>query len=270
MTDQTATTSRTVTSKDGTPIAYSVVGTGPSLILVDGALCYRGFGPMPEIAKLLEPHFTVYTYDRRGRGESGNTTPYAPEREVEDIAALIDAGGGTAFVVGISSGAGLALRAAASGLSIPKIVTYEAPYMVSAARKAPDDMVGHLDAFIAANNRPAALRYFMVDMVGSPAVSMIFMRLMGKVWKQLQAVAHTLPNDARVMGDNFKPDLVSFATISVPALVMRGGKAAQWMTDANELIAKTLPHSTYKVLPKQTHQVKSDVIAPEIIGFLSA
>ncbi len=140
--------------------------------------------------------------------------------------------------------------------------------MVSASRKAPDDMVGHLDAFIAADDRPGALRYFMVDMVGAPAFSMIFMKAMRKAWAQLKATAPTLPNDARVMGDNFMPDLASFATIEAPALVMRGGKAARWMIDGNELIATTLPHSTYTVLPKQTHQVKAEAIAPEIIAFL--
>jgi pimeloyl-ACP methyl ester carboxylesterase len=260
----------TVTSKDGTTIAYDVVGSGPAVILVDGALCYRGFGPMPELATQLESRFTVYTYDRRGRGESGDIRPYAPEREVEDLAALIGAAGGSAMLVGISSGGGLTLRAAAAGLDIPKLAVYEAPYMVSDSRKAPDDMVGHLDRFIAADDRPGALRYFMVEMVGAPAISMVFMRMMRGPWSQMQAVAPTLPNDARVMGDNFTPDLAAFAGISAPALVMRGGKASRWMTDATQLVAKTLPHSTYKVLPKQTHQVKAAVIAPELIEFLGA
>src|SRR5512145_2427876 len=103
-----------VTSKDGTPIAFERSGSGPALILVDGALCSRAFGPMPKLAPLLAQHFTVFMYDRRGRGESGDTKPYAKEREVEDIAALIDAASGSAFVLGLSSGAALALDAAAS------------------------------------------------------------------------------------------------------------------------------------------------------------
>jgi pimeloyl-ACP methyl ester carboxylesterase len=259
----------TTASADGTHIAYSVIGSGPALILVDGALCSRAFGPMTDLAKHLQEHFTVYTYDRRGRGDSGNVLPYSADREVEDLAALIDVAGGTAFVAGQSSGSAIVLRGAAAGLHIPKLATYEAPYMVSAARKAPDDMTGHLDRFIAADDRPGALRYFMVDMVGAPAFSMLFMRSMQKTWKQLQAAAPTLPYDARVMGD-FTPDLTSFRTITAPALVMRGGKAAQWMTDANELLAKTLPRSTYTVLPKQTHQVKSASIAPVLIEFFSA
>src|SRR5512143_3384580 len=118
-----------VTSKDGTQIAYETQGQGPALILVDGALCYRGFGPMPGLAQLLMPYFTVYTYDRRGRGESGNTAPYALEREVEDIDALLDAAGGRALMFGISSGACLILEAAMQlGSKIKKLALYEPPY----------------------------------------------------------------------------------------------------------------------------------------------
>jgi pimeloyl-ACP methyl ester carboxylesterase len=255
-------------SKDGTDIAYSVVGSGPAVILVDGALCYREFGPMTELAKELAPNFTVYTYDRRGRGESGNVLPYSADKEVEDLAAVIDAAGGSAMVSGQSSGSAIVLRGAAAGLPMTKISTYEAPYMVSDARKRPDDMTGHLDAFIKADDRAGALRYFMVDMVGAPAFSMLFMKAMRGTWKKLQSTAATLPNDARVMND-FTPDVASFATIQQPALVMRGGKAAQWMTDANELLAKTLPHSTSKVLPKQTHQVKANVIGPALAEFFA-
>src|SRR5512135_3496576 len=115
----------TVTSKDGTTIAYDKKGQGPALILVDGALCYRGFGPMPGLAELLAPNFTVYTYDRRGRGESSNGKPFSVQREVEDLDALIDAAGGTAFVYGISSGACLVLEAALKlGRKMPKIALY--------------------------------------------------------------------------------------------------------------------------------------------------
>jgi pimeloyl-ACP methyl ester carboxylesterase len=118
----------TVTSKDGTQIGYNTTGTGPAVILIDGAFCFRGFGPMPALAPLLAPHFTVYTYDRRGRGESGDTLPFALEREFEDIDALIQHAGGAASLYGISSGAGLALRAAASGLNVVKLALYEPPY----------------------------------------------------------------------------------------------------------------------------------------------
>ena len=125
-----------VTSKDGTRIAYERLGSGPALLLIDGALCSRAFGPMPKIAALLAEHFTVYLYDRRGRGESGDTQPYAKAREVEDIQALIAAAGGSAYAAGLSSGAALALEAAASGASIKKLAVYEPPFMVDDARHA--------------------------------------------------------------------------------------------------------------------------------------
>ena len=117
----------TVTSKDGTTIAYEKIGNGKPLILVDGALCYRSFGPMPKLAPLLAKHFTVYYYDRRGRGDSTDMQPYSPAKEVEDIAALVNEAGGSAFLAGLSSGAALTLLAAESGLNLPKIALYEPP-----------------------------------------------------------------------------------------------------------------------------------------------
>src|SRR5512143_418857 len=117
------------TSKDGTPIAYERSGQGPALILVDGALCSRAFGPMPKLAPLLAPRFTVFTYDRRGRGESGDSAPYAKEREIEDIAALVKEAGEPAFLLGLSSGAALCLEAAASGVDVRKVAAYEPPYV---------------------------------------------------------------------------------------------------------------------------------------------
>jgi len=123
-----------VLSRDGTSIAFERLGDGPPLILVDGALCHRRFGPMPKLAPLLARDFTVFMYDRRGRGDSGDTAPYAVEREVEDIDALIEEGGGSAFLYGVSSGAALALEAASRGLGIRKLALYEAPFIVDDSR----------------------------------------------------------------------------------------------------------------------------------------
>src|SRR5271165_875630 len=148
-----------VTSKDGTPIAFDKIGQGPALILVDGALCYRASGPNGPLAAMLAPHFTVYTYDRRGRGDSGNTLPYAVEREVEDIDALIQEAGGSAFVYGISSGAALALEAANRGLAVKKLALYEAPFVVDSSRSPlPDDLVAQANRLIAANRRGDAVK----------------------------------------------------------------------------------------------------------------
>src|ERR1700761_7510524 len=152
-------------SKDGTRIAYDKSGSGPVLILVDGALCCRAFGPMPKLAQLLTDNFTVITYDRRGRNESSDTKPYAPEREIEDIEALINANGGSAFVTGISSGAALALAAAAHGLNITKLALYEPPFMVDPDQQPPADSLQQLQAMIAGDRRGDAVKFFLNDMV---------------------------------------------------------------------------------------------------------
>src|SRR5579863_9391384 len=156
-----------VTSKDGTKIPYDRQGTGPALILVDGALCYRSFGPMPGLAQLLAPHFTVYYYDRRGRGDSGDTKPYAVEREVEDIEALIDEAGGSAYICGLSSGAALALEAAiALDGKIKKLAMYEAPYAADdAARQTWNEYDRQLAKLVAEDRRGDAVVLFMT-MVG--------------------------------------------------------------------------------------------------------
>src|SRR5512141_1808698 len=165
------------TAKDGTQIAYEQTGTGPAVLLVDGAFCYRSFGPMPHLAELLAPHFTVYTYDRRGRGDSGDTKPYALEREVEDIDALITEAGGSAFVFGTSSGGALALEAAVKlGNRIKKLAMWEAAYnSEKAARLEWREYRQRLDEALAANRRGDAVVLFM-KLVGTPADQIAGMR----------------------------------------------------------------------------------------------
>jgi pimeloyl-ACP methyl ester carboxylesterase len=158
-----------VMSKDGTPIAYERFGSGPALILVDGALCSRAFGPSPKLAPLLAQHFTVFAYDRRGRGQSGDTQPYSPSREIEDIAALIQEAGGSACLLGLSSGGALALQAAAAGVGINKVVAYEPPYVDDAGQRGGDAYEGQLKHLVASGNRGGAVKYFMKGMVGVPA-----------------------------------------------------------------------------------------------------
>jgi pimeloyl-ACP methyl ester carboxylesterase len=152
----------TVRSKDGTFIAFDRAGDGPPIILVDGALCYRASGPMGPLSKLLTPHFTVFTYDRRGRGDSSNTAPYSAEREIEDIDALIKEAGGSAFVYGISSGAALALEAANCGLAIKGLALYEAPFIVDATHPPiPEDFLARLNELIASDRRGDAVKMFL-------------------------------------------------------------------------------------------------------------
>jgi pimeloyl-ACP methyl ester carboxylesterase len=255
-------------SSDGTRIVYERSGSGPALILVDGALCSRGFGPSPKLAPLLARYFTVYAYDRRGRGESGDTQPYSPAREVEDIAALIDAAGGSAYLLGLSSGGALALEAAASRLGVVKVVAYEPPYVDDNGQRGGGAHKDELERLVAAGDRGGAVKYFMKDMVGAPAAIVVMMRLMPWIWRKLQAVAHTLPYDAAVMTE-FRIPRARFASIGVPVLVMNGAKTDSRLKAAARAIAGVVPGAQHAELGGQTHNVKPDVLTPAVVEFLS-
>ncbi len=261
----------TVISGDGTRIGYEIRGGGPPLILVDGALCYRQMGPMPGLAKHLTKHFTLVLYDRRGRGESGNAVPWSIDREVEDIAALITAVGGSASLFGVSSGAVLALDAAARGLSIPKLAVYEPPFIVDQSRDpVTDDFIPGLHRLLAEGNRGEVVRRFM-KMVGVPGIFIALMRLFPS-WPKLAAVAHTVPYDLTVMqgtqaGRPLPRD--RWASVRSPCLVIDGGKSPQWMRNGAKALHDLLPQSAYQTLPGQTHMVKSEVLAPALIEFFT-
>jgi pimeloyl-ACP methyl ester carboxylesterase len=256
-------------SKDGTAIAYERSGRGPALILVDGAMCSRSFGPMPKLAPLLAPHFTVYTYDRRGRGESTDTAPYAKEREVEDIAALIREAGGSASLVGLSSGGALALEAAAAGLPIEKVAAYEPPFVGDGGRPGGAGHEAELGRRIAAGDRGGAIKYFMRDMVGVPAPVVVMMKLMPWIWRKLKAVAHTLPYDAAVM-NGFVVPASRLAAIKVPTLVLHGSKTDARLKQAAEAVAGAVPGARQRALDGQTHNVKPSVLTPAVVEFLTA
>ena len=258
-----------VFSKDGTAIAFERAGKGPAIILVDGALCYRASGPMAPLAALLAPRFTVFTYDRRGRGESGDTSPYAVEREVDDIDALIKAAGGSAFVYGISSGAGLALEAANRRLAITKLALYEAPFIVDDSRPpVPADFVQQLERLLAEGRRGNAVRLFM-KAVGVPAVLVALMRFM-PAWSRLTGVAHTLPYDMTIVLDNQrgKPlPVTRWTSATAPTLVVAGGKSPAWMRNAMQALARVIPNAKHYTLEGQTHMVSAKVLAPVLVEF---
>ncbi|GAB3579504.1 alpha/beta hydrolase [Leifsonia lichenia] len=276
MTDKTASTvaptTGAVSSEDGTRIVYERSGTGPALVLVDGALCSRAFGPARPLAALLADRFTVYAYDRRGRGESGDRQPYAVQNEVDDLRAVIaQAGadtGGEVDVYGSSSGAGVALEAAAAGIPMRRLVTYEAPYIADGWKDTSVDHLAAVQALLAQGKNGAAVGYFLTKMVGAPVFMPAMMRLMPKVWKQLTAVAPTLPNDIRVM-DGFRLPTERLATIAVPTLVLVGSKAADPMREAQDALAATIPGARFGVLAGQTHQVSEKAVGPEIASFSS-
>lgn len=256
-------------SKDGTRIVYDKSGNGPLLILVDGALCSRAFGPMPKLTPLLTSNFTVITYDRRGRNESSDTQPYAVEREIEDLEALINANGGSAFVTGFSSGAILSLAAAAHGLNISKMVLYEPPFMVSdEGHRPPADSQQQLQTMIRENRRSEAVKFFLKDMVGLPAIAVFIMKIM-PVWSKLKNVAHTLPYDAAIVGDCSLPEKKA-GSVKIQTLVSGGDKSPATMQQAVKKLSEVIPNGQLKMLKGQTHNVTAKAIAPVLVEFFGS
>jgi pimeloyl-ACP methyl ester carboxylesterase len=256
-----------VISRDGTHIAYDQSGEGPPLILVDGAFCSRTFGPMPKLASLLAPHFSVITYDRRGRGDSGDTPPYAVDREIEDLEALITAAGGSAFVFGMSSGAVLSLRGVAWGLKIKKLAIYEPPFVVDRknGHQPPSDHTEHITKLIASDRRSDAVKYYLVKVMGMPAVFFYVMRLL-PMWPKMKAIASSLPYDSAIMKDfGFPVEMLS--TIKIPVLVSGGEKSPVLLRNAVSAVAKALPNSHNQMLAGQTHNVSVKVLAPVLTKF---
>jgi len=261
----------TVTSADGTRIAYEKLGSGPALIMVDGALCYRAFGPTKKIAEALAENFTVYIYDRRGRGESGDTAPFDVAREVEDLEALVKEAGGPVHLFGQSSGAALALEAVRRGLPVTKLAIYEAPFIVDGTRSpVGPEYVESLHAALAAGRPGDALRAFF-KVVEMPALMIAVMRFMPP-WKKLCAVAPTLPYDSAVVGD-FQVGTAlpegRWASVTVPTLVADGGKSPAWMRNAQRALAAALPNATTTTLEGQNHMVKPGPLTPVLTDFFT-
>jgi pimeloyl-ACP methyl ester carboxylesterase len=257
-----------VTSKDGTRIVFDRTGGGPPLILVGGALNDRGSGA--PYAEPLAMSFTVYTYDRRGRGDSGDTPPYAVDREIEDLDALTREAGGSAFQFGHSSGAALVLETAARTGGAEKIALYEPPYNVDDTRTpVPLDYVAHLDQLIAEGRRGDAVEYFMVAGVGMPPEAVAPMRD-APFWPYLEAVAHTIAYDARVMGFD-RPDrslpVERWKAIEAPALVMDGEASPEWGRNAAQAVTDALPNAERRSLPGQTHEVDPVLLTPVLVDF---
>lgn len=250
-----------LTSPDGTLIGYERSGSGPALILVDGAMCHRAAGPMRPLAALLSPSFTVYTYDRRGRGESTDTPPYTPDREVEDLRALIAEAGGEAYVYAISSGAALALRAAATGPGITRLALYEPPFIETPANAA---YTARLRELLAAGLTGDAVALFMAH-VGMPAQAIDGMRTQ-PMWAGLEAIAPTLAYDDELLGGGRIPhDLTS--AITIPTLVLSGTASPDGLQSAAKSTADAIPTAEHRSLDGQTHDVQPDALAPALTDF---
>lgn len=255
-----------VTSKDGTPIAFDQSGEGPAVILVGGAFQYRAIDPQTaQLAALLAQHFTVFHYDRRGRGDSGDTQPYAVEREIQDLQALIKEAGGSAFVFGMSSGGVLALEAAARGLPITKLALYELPFNLDDnARSAAENYTQQLTAFLAEGRRGDAVALAMRTF-GTPAQVVAGMR-QSPIWSMFESVAPTLAYDNAIMRDGSVPTQ-RLASVSVPTLVIDGGASPAFMHNAAQAAADALPNAQRRTLPGQTHDVAPDILAPVLVTF---
>ena len=260
----------TVRSKDGTEIAFEEQGDGPALILVDGAMTTRSSGSMPELAKLLAKHFTVYSYDRRGRGDSGDTKPYAVEREIEDIDALIDNAGGSTFLYGHSSGGCLALDATVKlGDKVKKLAMYEAPYNDDPeAQKVWGEYIKNLTEALAVDRRGDAVALFMA-LVGMPAAQIEGMR-QAPFWAGMEAVAPTLAYDhTAIMGKDGTIPIRRAASVRVPTLVMNGGNGAPFMLETAKTLSKAIPLAKLITLDGQTHDVHPEALAPVLADFFA-
>lgn len=260
-----------VISKDGTQIAVDRLGSGPALILVDGAMCSRGFGPMPPLARELASMFTVYHYDRRGRGDSGNGFTCDPQREIEDLDAVIQLAGGSAMVFGISSGAALAGEAVRQLRGIRRLALFEAPYVIDNTHEPlPPTFIADTRALVASGDRSAAVKKFM-RYVGTPSI-MVFVMSLLPFWKKFTAIAHTLANDLELIAPHHQgipfPE-GKWSMVTIPVLVMGGGKSPAYMQNAMKAWAHAFPNAVHQTLPGQTHMVKQDVLAPALINFFA-
>ncbi len=264
-------TFREVSSPDGTTIAFDRLGDGPPVVLVCGAMCGRAL--MRPTAEELAKHFTVFNYDRRGRGDSRDTTPYAVQREIEDIGALVAEAGGTASVYGHSSGAGLVLHAAAAGLPIAKIALHDPPYALDGdeeARRSAREYGEKLKAILSEGRRGDAVELFMT-MVGMPQEMIEGMRHTPR-WAELEAIAPTLAYDSEVMGDIGKEGTIPVeqaGRVTVPALVLTGGADYPWMIEVGKRLAEAMPNGRHRVLEGQEHAVPPEVLVPVLEHFFS-
>jgi pimeloyl-ACP methyl ester carboxylesterase len=262
----------TVKSKDGTTIAFDQSGQGSAVILVDGALQYRAFDQgMAQLADLLSKHFTVIHYDRRGRGDSTDTQPYTLEREFEDIEALIDYAGGSAYLYGISSGASLALEAAIKLKDkVTKLALYEAPYNDDdAAQQAWRDYTKQLAALLAEGRHGDAVGLFMM-LVGATAEQVDEIR-QTPMWPLWESIAPTLAYDhIAALGEDAAVPAERAAKLTVPTLVMDGGESFPFMHVTARALASAFPNAQHRTLPGQTHEVDSSVLAPVLIEFFES
>jgi len=258
------------TSADGTKIAYEVHGTGPALVFVDGAMCQRTMGPAAGLAKALAADFTVHIYDRRNRGESdAGAEAWSIEREIEDLAAVIDAAGGSAHVFAASSGAALSLEAARAGLPIDRLALYEAPFILDDTHAPnPLDVPQQLQDLVDCGRHSEAVKRFM-RIVGLPAPFVGLMRVL-PAWKTMTGLAHTLPYDLSIVVPHQQGEPLPegrYADVGPETLVIAGGKSPEYMRNAQARIAEAVPNARLETLAGQTHMIKPKPTCPVLTRF---
>jgi pimeloyl-ACP methyl ester carboxylesterase len=251
------------TSKDGTKIAFEKAGAGPTLVLVGGALSHRK-GGKPLVAQ-LEDRFTVYTYDRRGRGESGDTKPYAVDREIEDLAAIVEQAGNQAYVYGVSSGAALALQGAAKlgPTKVAKLAVYEPPY--GQAERDFNEQKERIGQLVQTGKPGDAATYFF-SAIGTPAQAVEDMKR-SPDWEGIEKIDFTLAYDYAVLGNGNVPETVK--SITIPTLVLDGEKSMPFVHPTADRVAELVPNAKRKTLPGQTHQATPEAVAPLLIEFFA-
>lgn len=255
-----------VSSKDSTLIAFDKSGTGPAVVLVSGgSVDHTSTAPL---AALLAEGFTVYNLHRRGRGESGDTQPYAVEREVEDIEAVIDAAGGSAYLWGASSGAALALEATRLlPNKVTKLALWEPPYILDPARRPPPDTASIYRELVSAGRRGDAVEYFMTQVVGLPPEFAAGARSQ-PWWPAQEALAHTLAYDAAVMGDYSLPT-ERIRAVQTPTIVLDGEASFPFVLEAARTVTELLPAGQHRTLEGQQHNVDPKVLAPALEEFFA-
>jgi pimeloyl-ACP methyl ester carboxylesterase len=257
---------KTIQSKDGAILAYDIYGSGPALIYITGASCFRSFRPVVQDAKAFAKEFTVYNYDRRGRGDSTDTQPYAIEREVEDIEALIDAAGGKASLYGHSSGAVLALEAALRlGDKVDKVVMYDPAYVHDEAEKAQYNTLSQqVHQLLQAGKNAQAMTTFLKG-IGMPKLFVYLMRLMPG-WKTMVALAPTLAYDIALTRN--LPPVDRAAQVTVPVQLIVGEKSPAGIHDVASQLTKAIPGATFIQLAGQDHMVSAKALLPALTSFL--
>lgn len=261
----------TFKSKDGTQISYTKTGSGPAIVLVDGAGSYRKIGTGLFLPPELSKHFTVYTYDRRGRGESRDTQPYSIEREIEDLQAIMDIAGNGVYLYGHSSGAVLALYAVAAGVKPAKLVLYEPPLVVvdSTDEHPPTDAMQQLQARIKAGDLSAAMKYWMTQVIGMPSfVPLMLSIVMRKHWKNMVAAANTLPYDLTIVEkSDWSVPTEAAKKVTVPTLVMSGAKSVVKLQKAAKAVGAAIPGAETRLIEGVGHNVTPKVLVPILQEF---